>query len=303
MVTLADINEVPLNPCPACGGTKWEDAGKVKDYSITGEWFELRVCPLCQLKATYPQPGKAEIGRYYASESYISHSDTKTGLINRLYHAAREYMLKKKHNWVEKASHLKSGNLLDIGAGTGHFSHFMQSRGWQVTALEPDEKARTIAIAKLGLNIKPLEELDHQPEHFYDVITLWHVLEHVHDLGVYMDHFRTILKPGGTLVIAVPNHTSRDARKYEETWAAYDVPRHLWHFSPASMDKLLSRHQFSLVEKIPMHLDAFYVSMLSEKYRGNDLSGSVKGFISGFQTFLDSRGNVDEASSVIYIAR
>ena len=302
MVTITDVPEDQLMPCPACGNGVWTDAGQVKDYSISGEWFGLKECALCHLKATFPQPGENEIGRYYASEDYISHSDTKSGLINRLYHTAREYMLKKKLKWVQQASGKKSGILLDVGAGTGHFAHFMQSKGWEVTALEPDEKARKVAVEKLGINIHPLESLSKQNVRSFDVITLWHVLEHVHDLPGYMDHFRSILKPDGVLIIAVPNHTSRDARKYGAQWAAYDVPRHLWHFSPTSMEKLMARHHFTLTEKIPMTLDAFYVSMLSEKYKGNDVLGSVGGFVSGLQTLMATSNNVDQASSVIYIA-
>ncbi len=302
MVTIADDLETQLEPCPACGNGTWTDAGQVKDYSITGEWFALKECSLCHLKATYPQPNEAEIGRYYASEDYISHSDTKSGLINRLYHTAREYMLKKKYSWVRQASGKESGTLLDVGAGTGHFAHFMQLKGWQVTALEPDEKARKVAAEKLGINIQPLESLGNQKAGSYDVITLWHVLEHVHDLSGYMDHFRSILKPDGVLMIAVPNYTSTDAHKYGAEWAAYDVPRHLWHFSPTSMEKLMARHHFTLTEKIPMTLDAFYVSMLSEKYKGNDVFGSIGGFVSGLQTLMAAGNNVDKASSVIYIA-
>ncbi len=303
MVTLSDVLAEPLGPCPACGSNDWKNVGQVKDYSITGEWFDLKECTLCHLKTTYPSPKEVEIGRYYASDEYISHSDTKSGLINRLYHFARQYMLKKKYQWVSHAAGREKGTLLDVGAGTGHFAHFMQTHGWQVTALEPDQKARKVATEKLGIDIKPLEALAQQTPQSYDVITLWHVLEHVHDLHGYMDHFRSILKPGGLLIIAVPNHTSRDAKKYGTHWAAYDVPRHLWHFSPTSMEKLMAQHHFTLTDKIPMHLDAFYVGMLSEKYKGNSGPGSVTGFISGLQTFIAASKNVDEASSLIYIAK
>lgn len=302
MVTLSEVLKVSLAPCPTCGANAWRPAGQVKDFSITGEWFDLVECGSCHLKTTYPQPKQAEIGRYYASEDYVSHSDTRTGLINRLYHAAREYMLRKKYTWVTRTSGLEKGSLLDIGAGTGHFAQFMKTKGWNVTALEPDEKARKVAATKLGLDIQPLEALDTQPPASFDVITLWHVLEHVHDLNGYMDRFRTLLKQGGTLIIAVPNYTSKDAVRYGPLWAAYDVPRHLWHFSPDSMEKLMLNHQFKLTEKIPMHLDSFYVSMLSEKYAGHKLTGTVSGFWSGLQTFLASGRQVDNASSIIYIA-
>lgn len=303
MVTLNTLFSDPPAPCPCCGSSAWQPAGQVKDWSISGEWFDLKECPDCHLKMTFPQPEPKDIGRYYASTEYISHSDTKTGLINRLYHSAREYMLNKKWKWVTKSSGLDSGTLLDIGTGTGHFAHYMKGRGWSVTALEPDDTARKIALDKLGLEIHPLEDLGHQPTHSFDVITLWHVLEHVHDLSGYMRHFLELLTPGGVLLIAVPNHTSKDANAYGATWAAYDVPRHLWHFSPDSMNKLLTRHGFKLTGKIAMPLDAFYVSMLSEKYKGNNTFGPVAGFRSGLETFFAGQKDVDQASSIIYIAR
>jgi ubiquinone/menaquinone biosynthesis C-methylase UbiE len=303
MVTLADVLAADLDPCPCCGAKTWSNAGQVKDWSITGEWFDLKECTDCHLKMTFPQPGEQEIGRYYASTNYISHSDTKTGLINRLYHSARQFMLRKKLDWVKKASSLEKGTLLDVGAGTGHFAHFMKENGWQVTALEPDSSARNVAKDKLGLEIEPLEHLGQLKSQSFDVITLWHVLEHVRDIPGYMHHFRQLLKSTGTLIIAVPNHTSNDARRYGTTWAAYDVPRHLWHFSPASMEKLMARHAFKVTQKIPMPLDAFYVSMLSEKYDDNQTFGSIAGFISGLKTFFAENKNVNEASSIIYIVK
>ena len=303
MVTFTDVLKEPMKPCPACGSDKWKDAGQVKDYSVTGEWFELKECSNCQLKATYPAPKEAEIGRYYASAEYISHSDTRKGLTNKLYHQAREWMLKKKQKWVEQASGLTKGTLLDIGAGTGHFAAFMASKGWDVIALEPDAQARKVGKEKLGLDIQPLENLAQQPEEKFDVVTLWHVLEHVHDLNGYMNHFKSILKPEGVLIIAVPNHLSKDAVKYGNKWAAYDVPRHLWHFSPRSMEILLQRHQFSLQKKIPMPLDGYYVSMLSEKYQDNGFIRPLSAFLAGTKSLLASRKNSDQGSSLIYVAR
>lgn len=289
--------------CPACGSRDWKDTGQVKDFSISGEWFSLIECQNCHLKATSPQPQDQELGRYYASKEYISHSDTKKGLINKLYHLARRYMLEKKHDVVTRAIRRDMGRLLDVGAGTGHFAHYMSEYHWDVTALEPDENARKVGAEKLEMEIHPLEVLGELKEDSFDVITLWHVLEHVQDIGGYISHFRSLLHKDGVLIIAVPNHTSRDANQYKTKWAAYDVPRHLWHFSPASMEKILTKHGFELVHKLPMPLDAFYVSMLSEKYRGNNFLGPVFAFFSGVLTWIASMRNVNKASSIIYIAK
>jgi 2-polyprenyl-3-methyl-5-hydroxy-6-metoxy-1,4-benzoquinol methylase len=303
MVTFPDLLNEELPVCPACGNPLWQKGIQAKDYSVSGEWFELKTCSSCGLKMTWPQPEAENIGRYYASSEYISHSDTKTGLINKLYHSAREYMLKKKFQWVVDGAGRSNGHLLDVGAGTGHFAHYMQQQGWDVLALEPDETARKVGAEKLNLKILPLEDLASQQPDNFDVITLWHVLEHVHDLPGYIDHFHSILKKDGTLMIAVPNYSSKDAKHYSSQWAAYDVPRHLWHFSPEAMKQLLSRHGFQIVQKMDMPLDAFYVSMLSEKYKGNYFFGPVSAFFNGFQSYWKGRKNKDQASSIIYISK
>jgi len=301
-MTIPGLLHETLPPCPACGNTLWQKGIQAKDYSISGEWFELKSCSICGLAMTWPQPDVDSIGRYYASSDYISHSDTKTGLTNKLYHKAREYMLKKKYDWVVKGAGKSSGRLLDVGAGTGHFAHFMQQKGWDVLALEPDGTARQVGAEKLKITILPLEALAQQEASTYDVITLWHVLEHVHDLEGYIAHFHSILKQDGTLIIAVPNYMSKDAKHYQSQWAAYDVPRHLWHFSPESMQQLLGRHAFNIVQKEDMPLDAFYVSMLSEKYKGNYFFGPVSAFIAGLKSYLKGRKKTDQASSIIYFS-
>ena len=300
MVTLATDEEMI---CPACGGSEWKNWGQTKDYSISGEWFELKECTSCRIKATHPQPAADQLSRYYASTDYISHSDTDKGLTNKLYHKAREYMMRKKYEWVTGASNKKTGRLLDIGAGTGHFAKYMQDREWEVIGLEPDENARKVAAEKLKLHLFSLDTIAKlKPEH-YDVITLWHVLEHVPDLSATMAQIKTLLMQDGVLFIAVPNHTSRDAGQYGTKWAAYDVPRHLWHFSPLSIEKLLSRHGFKLAQKITMPLDAFYVSMLSEKYKGNNFFGPASALLSGIRTLLSGNKDVNKASSIIYVAK
>lgn len=303
MLTFPDISHESLSFCPACGLSAWKSSGQVKDYSVSGEWFELKTCTNCGLKMTFPQPEENAISRYYASSEYISHTDTKTGLINKLYHKARSYMLKQKLAWVQSASGLKRGSVLDVGAGTGHFAQYMEIHGWHVRALEPDDQAREIASAKLGIRVEPLTALLKQLPHSFDVITLWHVLEHVHDLNGYLKTFASILKPDGTLLVAVPNHLSADAKKYGVKWAAFDVPRHLWHFTPLSMEMLFAKHGFVITQKWNMPLDAFYVSMLSEKYRANYFFGPVSATLSGVKSWLKSRKNVDRGSSIIYVGK
>lgn len=299
---MADILEDKNTTCPACGNADWTLRGQAKDFSVSGEWFELRECPKCHLLATHPQPGFDQLGKYYASEAYVSHSDTRKGLVNKLFHAARNFMMKKKLEWVTMASSKTSGRLLDVGAGTGHFAKYMQDHDWQVIALEPDDTARKVAAEKLNLELLPLEDLASQPTSVFDVITLWHVLEHVHDVNGYLNQFHSILKPDGVLIIAVPNHTSVDAKAYGLKWAAFDVPRHLWHFSPASMELLLQKNHFRLAQKMTMPLDGFYVSMLSEKYKDSGFLGMPSAFFSGMKSLMAGKKQVDRGSSIIYVA-
>jgi SAM-dependent methyltransferase len=292
---------IHLENCPICGSQKLEAFLTVKDHSISHEQFKLLQCQDCSLVFTQNHPDASNIGRYYQSEDYISHSDTQEGLINRLYHQIRSLMLDKKKTWVEKHASKVPGSLLDVGCGTGYFVNHMKTGGWDVLGLEPDETARKVALDNFQLPLKDTSKL-FQLDQKFDVITLWHVLEHVHELNRYIETFRQLLNENGLLLIAVPNYTSRDAKKYGSDWAAYDVPRHLWHFSPGSMHHLLEKHHFRILKKYGMMFDPFYVAMLSEKYKGSSL-GTIRGGLAGLMSNFTASQNVDRSSSLIYIAK
>ncbi|RFS20605.1 class I SAM-dependent methyltransferase [Chitinophaga silvatica] len=287
------------NNCPLCGSSQIHEVLTAKDYTVSKESFDIFHCGGCSGRFTQNVPDSANIGKYYQSQEYISHSETKQGLINRLYHSVRKITLRSKHNWVRHSTSLKTGSVLDIGSGTGAFLHYMKQAGWEVTGLEPDEIARKNAKEIHQIDARPIEELYSLPPQQYDAITMWHVLEHVHDLHKYLDHLRTLLKPGGSLLIAVPNYTSVDASFYKEFWAAYDVPRHLYHFSPSSMEQLLSQHNLKLIKKHPMVFDGFYVSLLSEKYKTGK-SRLFAGFFHGLRSYRKGLKNVDLCSSIVY---
>jgi ubiquinone/menaquinone biosynthesis C-methylase UbiE len=211
----------------------------------------------------------------------------------------RNHTLKTKRQLLQQVTGKSTGALLDVGAGTGAFAHTMREAGWEITGLEPDETARQNAVRKYGLELRSPDELYQLPAAKFDAITLWHVLEHVHDLHGYLEKFYTLLKSGGKLVIAVPNYTSQDAKHYKGCWAAYDVPRHLYHFSPRSM-KLLAESKGFIPGKLhPMWFDSYYVSMLSEKYRTG--TGNLPGAVwTGFLSNIKAAGDVKKCSSVIY---
>jgi 2-polyprenyl-3-methyl-5-hydroxy-6-metoxy-1,4-benzoquinol methylase len=291
---------ISYRDCPVCSSSHISKVFSCNDWLVTHEKFEVWQCGYCILRFTQHVPGPDSIGKYYQSENYISHSDSEKGLINRVYKVARRFTMASKRKLVIKSTGLRNGRLLDTGCGTGAFLNEMKRTGWQVTGLEPDSGARDKAKELYG--VQPLEPrtLFELPEASFDAITLWHVLEHVHDLHGYMDRFRKLLAPNGRLIIAVPNYTSCDAEQYKNTWAAYDVPRHLYHFSPAAMQQLAASHGFALKAIKPMMLDAFYISMLSEQ-NINGKGNLVKAFLQGLKCTIATMGNVQRSSSLIYI--
>lgn len=287
--------------CPCCGQKNIAAVFSVKDYTVSGENFEIWECKNCTLRFTQNAPDENAISRYYQSENYISHSDTREGFINNLYHKVRTHTLAQKRKIVEKTIGKKSGSVLDIGSGTGAFLFTMNRAGWQTTGLEPDETARKKAKELYQLNLKSSGELFSLPEAGFDAITMWHVLEHVHELHAYLKKLKELLKPGGKLFIAVPNYTCYDETVYKEFWAAYDVPRHLYHFSPKSMEKLLELHDMNINVIKPMWYDSFYVSMLSEQYKAGK-PNIVKAFANGSISDLKAINDTRRCSSIIYIA-
>jgi 2-polyprenyl-3-methyl-5-hydroxy-6-metoxy-1,4-benzoquinol methylase len=291
---------VILKNCTVCEQGVLRHFLHVKDHSISQESFELIECEYCGFLMTQNHPDATAIGPYYASEDYISHTNTTKGLVNQLYHKVRSYMLVQKQKLVER--YCSGGRLLDVGTGTGYFLSHMRNGGWQVTGLEPDTGARKVAKERFGLDIDDIEALYSLAEESFDVITMWHVLEHVHSLNHNLAQINRLLCDRGWLIIAVPNPTSSDATHYGKFWAAYDVPRHLWHFSPKSMKLLLEKHGFDLRDTKGMPFDAFYVSLLSEKYRHSPL-GTLKGGLAGLVTNIKSLGDTRHSSSLIYIAR
>lgn len=273
-----------------------------QDYSISREIFQLWDCRGCGLRFTHPAPDPERIGAYYQSEDYISHSDTRKGIINRIYHIARDFMLGRKRRVVEAYS--RSRRVLDIGCGTGYFLHHLQEHGFETFGVEVDEKAREFAHSRFGLDVRTPEALTEGtlPGQF-GTVSMWHVLEHVHDPHTYLRRIAEVLDDQGILIIAVPNFTSFDAVHYGHVWAAYDLPRHLWHFRPETLTRLVEEHGFQLIGKHSLPLDPFYVALLSERYRRSGVTGMIRaglvGLWSGYQSWKDT----DRASSPVYIFR
>ncbi|SNB21659.1 class I SAM-dependent methyltransferase [Flavobacterium psychrophilum] len=270
---------------------------KVKDNSISKESFELLIDEELQLLKTHPQPLLDILPKYYESEDYISHTDGKRSLFEKMYQIVKSYSLNKKVSLINTL-HLQKGSLLDIGAGTGDFLATAKKQGWQITGIEPNEKAKIISISK---GVSFAENLESISSHSFDVITMWHVLEHVPDLENQIKLLKRLLKPNGTIIIAVPNYKSFDAKYYGEFWAAYDVPRHLWHFSKTAIEKLFANENMKLIKMLPMIFDSFYVSLLSEKYKNGKMN-FIKAFYIGFKSNMKAKRNL-EYSSHIYVIK
>ncbi len=270
---------------------------KVKDHSVSKEDFELLINEELQLLKTYPQPSPKDLPRYYESEDYISHTDGKRTLFEKIYQKVKSYSLKKKIDLIN-SFHPQKGKILDIGAGTGDFLIFAQTNGWQVMGFEPNDKAKNIAINK-GISFKnETKSIDKQ---YFDVITLWHVLEHIPNIEQQIQELKRLLKPNGTIIIAVPNFKSFDAKHYGSFWAAFDAPRHLWHFSKTAIEKLFEKQNMKVIEIRPLLFDSFYVSLLSEKYKNGKMN-FLKAFWIGLRSNQKGKKTL-EYSSHIYIIK
>jgi SAM-dependent methyltransferase len=287
-----------LSFCPACKSSSLQKFISVKDFSISQEIFQTQICETCSLVFTNPRPGKNEIAPYYEGDVYISHSDSKKGLINRVYHLVREQALKSKLSLINS---LKPENksLLDVGAGTGAFLNFMKKNAWEVEGVEPVESVRNKVLTQ-GLNVFDEAYLKNSGKK-YDIITLWHVLEHVHTLEERISELHNLIKDSGYIIIAVPNHSSYDRKHYREFWAAYDVPRHLYHFSDESLIPLFKKSGLKLVKKEPMIFDSFYVSLLSEKYKGK--TNYIKSLWVGLKSNLSGKQTGNYSSNIYIFAK
>lgn len=294
------MSKFNVSECPVCSNKTFKPFLTCTDHFVSRESFRIKECDNCGFKITEDIADELNIGSYYQSEEYISHSNTSQGLVNRIYHLVRNYMLGRKRRLVERNLKSKNGHILDVGTGTGFFLNEMKKNGWQVTGIEKSEEARSFAKSEFNLDNKPNEAIAQLNDSEFDVISLWHVLEHIHNLEESMENYLRLLKPRGILVIAVPNHTSYDAKHYKESWAAYDVPRHIWHFSPQQMIRFGEKKGFKFSNLRTMPFDSFYVSLLSEKYKNSSLA-FIKGIWHGKISWVYSLVNKKKCSSVIYV--
>jgi 2-polyprenyl-3-methyl-5-hydroxy-6-metoxy-1,4-benzoquinol methylase len=286
--------------CLVCGSTGTEVLFTAKDHLVSGEDFVLKRCNVCGFTFTADPPDEKNIARFYLSENYISHSDKKQNLTDRVYHLARNYMLREKYKLVKKMSGREKGTLVDIGSGSGYFADYMNRKGWNVTGIELSEPAREYSISKFGLTVVSPTEISAIKDGSADCVTLWHVLEHLYEPVMWLREINRILKDDGKCIIALPNIQSADAGWFGNGWAALDVPRHLWHFSLATLQAFIKDHGFICSKAIPLPLDIYYIATLSYKNRGCRLP-LLRGTITGLFLNVRSLFKKERASSLIYV--
>jgi 2-polyprenyl-3-methyl-5-hydroxy-6-metoxy-1,4-benzoquinol methylase len=290
---------INIEQCPVCGSKQISPFLTLSDYFLSGESFCIVQCDQCTFRFTNPRPDDNELGKYYESREYISHSNTKQGLFSIVYQSVRRHTIRSKYKLI---STLSGGNsILDIGCATGELIHYFATHGWNVTGIEPNKSARNFARTQYGLKVEDENFLVDALAGSFDVVTMWHVLEHVPDINPRINEIKLVLKDSGTLLIAVPNPESPDALFYGKHWAGYDVPRHLHHFTKNAMYQLLHNHGLEVVREIPMKFDSFYVSLLSEKY----LHGKrrwIAAFLSGIRSNRKAKKK-NNYSSMIFVVK
>lgn len=286
-----------ITECPVCSKSSFKPYLVCKDYLVSQQDFNIVACTNCGFRLTNPRPDVNQIGAYYQSKNYVSHNDESTGLVNSVYRLVRNYTLKSKLKLINTLS-TEKGRILDIGCGTGYFLETCQSNNWQIMGTEPDKEARRVAQQKLKVDIKSDLDLLVEEDSF-DIITLWHVLEHVPNLKEVIDKVHKLLKPEGALLVAVPNSDSFDAHYFKQYWAAYDVPRHLYHFTPKTIKHLFNDLGFNLFTQKPMVFDAYYIAMLSTTYQRGK-SDYIRSLKLGLKSNKEAK-QTGNWSSLIYI--
>lgn len=292
-----------LTNCPVCSSSNSTELLTCKDYVSTNELFNIVQCKSCSLQFTNPRPSEIEIGKYYQSDKYISHSGSEKknlGLMYKVYDIVRNFSIKNKLKRIKKFNN--QGRLLDLGCGMGYFINGVKNdKTFQFDAADISVEAIKYVKDTFAIDVMNESNLNTIPSNTYDVITQWHVLEHVHRLEERMQFLKRILKENGTMFIAVPINNSFDSKHYKKFWDGYDVPRHLLHFNRKSFAELINKHKFKIVAEKPLIFDAPYISMRSEIHQGNKFSmikGAIIGTISNISALF-----TNNYSSIMFIIK
>ncbi len=292
---------MPARRCPLCDSEELAAVFTGRDHLVSGEQFRILHCARCQLRMTDPLPPQDLIGRYYASENYLGLTRKRAGTMNRAYHLARWITARWRAQIAAAAAAARPGRILDVGCGSGDLLALMHRRGWTVCGVEPLLRARLAAQRTPGVEVLDVAEFLALHDRRFDVVTLWHALEHVHDVDGYLAHIAGLLIEGGALVVACPNYVSFDAEYYGASWYAYDPPRHLWHYRPETMRRQLAKHGFAVRAMRALPLDPFYIALLTERYAPRGMP-VLHPFLVGCRAMVAGAADVTRASAIVYIA-
>lgn len=290
---------IHIKKCPICHNSEFSFVFSATDFLISGQSFDVVECHGCGVRMTEPIPDEVEMPRYYNSRDYCPHSELSSGTFEKTYSLIRKVMIARKRKFIESDLGLKPGRLLDVGCGSGAFLNEMRQAGWEVEGVDSSGMARETGQAKYGLALYAPNEWFGLDTGKYDVVTFWHALEHVHRVNEYLKTIRNRLRGAGWVIIAAPNYESYDARHYRHLWAAYDVPRHLYHFHYSSMVTLLNEHGLSVVDLRSLPFDSFYISLLTEKKANGNL---LRGMWIGFKSYLSALSDTRASSSLVYVS-
>lgn len=295
MSQIKEMNQ--LTSCPICDGNQIEVFLKTKDFTFSDESFTVQKCNSCGFRFTNPIPLEKDLGSYYGADNYMSHATkSRKGLMPFVYKRVRKMNLNIKLRLVKKYAKAKS--ILDIGAGNGFFLNAARTAGFHVQGLEPDDKAREVANSDFKLDLNPPESIASIESDSLDVITMWHVLEHVYHLKRDIKEISRVLKDDGALILALPNIDSYDSKYYKEYWDGLDLPLHLYHFTPKDVSNLFEQIGMEVVEMKPMKFDSYWVSMNSEKFKGGSLP---RAFYVGMKSNMKASNG--EYSSQMYVLK
>lgn len=291
---------IEITNCQICKSNDLSQLLQTNDYFFTEENFTLAVCNNCNFVFTNPIPDIDSIGKYYATEKYLSHDTNSNGILSNIYKTVRYFNLRGKYSLIN--NYKKVGQILDIGCGTGEFLNFMKLKNWKTFGIEPETKAKEFAIEKYHLDIYPERKLLEFEKNKFDLITMWHVLEHVFDLNERLNAIYNLLKNDGIFINALPMFDSPDAKKFGKYWAGLDVPRHLHHFTSESFTRLANNNGFKVIDCFPMKFDSYYVSYLSHQAKQSSFA-FLRGLIDGFLSNLRADKNRNYSSMIFVLGK
>lgn len=257
------------------------------------ETFHIATCGACGMKRTIDAPALKDIGTYYAHESYVSHTGVRVWPLRVL----RTLRLWLRAHMISSFFQRK-GSLLDIGCGVGDFAALIQKQGWNVLCIEPDESTRQKAQKQYKLDVRDVSALAHLPEATFDVITLWHVLEHMYDPLQTGATVKRLLNSEGVCIVAVPNAEAYSAEHYGCNWVAYDVPRHVSHFRSRDIHTWAERSGLEVIRQSSVPLDEFFCCLKSGALRGDWLFVRV---LRAIQCFCIAAFQPKRASTMLFV--